>query len=43
MVVFYNQSKYDEKSEYRISKSETCIQRLSATLGFKGFGRCFKI
>jgi len=23
MVVFYNQSKYDEKSEYRISKSET--------------------
>jgi len=21
----------------------SCIQRLSATLGFKGFGRCFKI
>jgi len=28
------------KGEY---ENTSCIQRLSATLGFKGFGRCFKI
>jgi len=27
----------------RMLSFDPCIQRLSATLGFKGFGRCFKI
>jgi len=37
----------DEVTDYMFERRGTqfdpCIQRLSATLGFKGFGRCFKI
>jgi len=31
------------KNVLAVQAFNTCIQRLSATLGFKGFGRCFKI
>jgi len=34
---------YLELFEFLSFDIVSCIQRLSATLGFKGFGRCFKI